>query len=161
MELEVATKRIEELEDELMRLKQEGLDPEDRSYVERLKADMRKAAQVREESEAKAADMEKRLGREILRHRLVEAALGAGCVDATTFAAAMEAKGLPDAGMDDEGFSRWFEDAKSRHPYFFTAVKSGDPEGRSANRGPAPYVATGKKRKAADILSKAAAAYRT
>lgn len=96
---------------------------EDAAYIERLKADMRRAAAAREHSEATVKKLEEQLGALATQHRLHLAALQAGCLDPEGLLGAARAKGLfvqpPDSGQTDE----WLARLREAMPYFFTATR--------------------------------------
>lgn len=165
MELEQAMKRIEELEDELKTRREQGIDPDDRRYIEHLKTDMRKAASARDESERRAGELKELLDKETRRHRVTLAAEKAGCVDARTFVSAMEAKDLPETGVGDEEFDAWFQEARQAHGYFFAEEADGSedprPEDPRPERPSAPLVPAGRMRSPESVQQLAAHAYRT
>lgn len=160
MELSNAIKRIEELESEIKELLEKGVKPEDKRYVERLKADMRKAANKREQSEKRAVELEELLTREKLRQRVAIAAVKEGCIDPRTFVEAVEARGLPEADAPQDDFMRWFDDARSDYPYFFNDERPAAENG-GGKRPLAPMVAARVSEKNLSTQEQAAYAYRT
>jgi murein L,D-transpeptidase YcbB/YkuD len=156
MDLNLALTRIEELEAELDALRQSGLSGEDRDYMEKLKADMRKAAAARENSESRASLLEAQLARQADEHRLHLAAQTAGCVDTQAFLAAAQAKGILEQIPQPEQMSGWLSKARTQMPYFFSTLRlNGDSGGASA-----PLFSVKTPRRAANTQQLAARAYR-
>ncbi len=119
MEQEAAMERIAELEKEVERLRTRGLSGNDRRYVEKLKADMRKAAAAREESEAAARELVLRMEHKDRRNGRTVAAMRAGCVDIDTLLLILDSGKSEDpsaAAVDPE---IEIEAARERLPYLF------------------------------------------
>ncbi len=159
MDLSEALQRIEELEQQLADMQKNGLPDEDKQYVKRLKADMRKAAAAREESEQKATQLQQSLDSLNVKHKLELRAQQAGCVDIDTFITAINGKGLPESD-DAEQLDEWFKRIQSEVPYFFNSPTV-TPEGAAATIPCAPLVAASRNTAGASTQQLAARNYKT
>ncbi len=151
-----ALAHIQELEDRLAMMEENRLPEDDRQYVERLKADMRRAAAAREASEARADRLTRDLAQTKARQKMAEAARDAGCVDIDALLT-LSGDVLAETDTDDAVLDTFIDTARTRWAYLFANAL---PEGEVATKPTAPLVAAGRRTHPQTTLQQAAGAYR-
>jgi|GEM_PF-5453146 len=159
MEIEQALKRIEELENNLIQFHEEGLDDNDKSYVEKLKADMKKAAIARDKSQQRAETLQNELATQNTRHLLETQFRNHGCIDCQTLLKVIENDEFPIAEAKQEEIDAWVESKKNQYAYFFTQKTKLSEENKLTSTS-GPMVASRRVKKDLNVQQQAAMAYK-